>query len=81
MTSECCDFLGSRWRGFAGLAQVQAALRDHEGHPQSICRHPNDDPRTGFWQSVFSAIIAPEKGRMLLTRGTPCDREYEVYQI
>lgn len=68
---------GSEWP----LSQVQSALRDHDGHPQSICRHPNDDPRTGFWQSVFSVIIAPESRQMLLTRGTPCDREYEVYRM
>lgn len=61
------------------LARVQAALRDHDGHPRSICRHPNDDPAHGHWCTVFSVIIEPSARRMLLTRGTPCNREYEVY--
>lgn len=63
------------------LDQVKMALRDHDAYPRSICRHANDDPNTGFWQTVFSAIIAPEAGEMLLTRGTPCDREYETYRL
>lgn len=63
------------------LTQVQAALCDHEAHPRSICRHPNDDPGTGFWVTVFSAIMAPEAGEMHLTRGTPCDRPYEIYRL
>ncbi|MDB5385819.1 MAG: Peptidase [Planctomycetaceae bacterium] len=66
---------GSAW----SLGQVQAALRDHDAYPRSICRHANDDLNTGFWQTVFSVIIAPEAHKMLMTRGTPCDREYEVY--
>lgn len=68
---------GSDWT----LSQVQAALRDHDGHPYSLCRHPNDDPKTGFWQTTFSAIIAPEVREMHLTQGTPCDRQYEVYRM
>jgi len=63
------------------VAALQTILRDHESHPRSICRHANSDPGTGFWQTVFSVIIEPEAGRMHLTRGTPCDRAYEVYSI
>ncbi|MDX1968925.1 MAG: C45 family peptidase [Planctomycetaceae bacterium] len=63
------------------VAALQTILRDHHAHPRSICRHANTDPGTGFWQTVFSAIIEPEAGRMHLTRGTPCDRAYEVYAL
>lgn len=63
------------------LQQIKAALRDHEGHPRSICRHPNDDPETGFWATVFSVIIEPAARRMHVTRGTPCDRPYEIYSM
>ncbi len=68
---------GTDW----SLSQLQAALRDHDAHPRSICRHPNDDPNTGFWETVFSVIIAPEAREMHVTRGTPCDRPYEVYRM
>jgi isopenicillin-N N-acyltransferase-like protein len=64
-----------------GVDRVKAALRDHENHPRSICRHNNDDPATGFWQTVFSVIIEPNARRMHVTRGTPCDHPYEVYEL
>jgi isopenicillin-N N-acyltransferase-like protein len=63
------------------IAEIQAALRDHQGHPRSICRHQNDDAAHGMWQTVWSVIIEPSEGRMHIARGTPCDREYEVYPL
>jgi isopenicillin-N N-acyltransferase-like protein len=63
------------------LAALKTALRDHENHPYSICRHTNSHPRYGFWQTVFSVILDPEKREMHVARGTPCDREYEVYRM
>ncbi|MFP6768273.1 MAG: C45 family peptidase [Planctomycetaceae bacterium] len=60
---------------------IKAALRDHDGHPYSICRHPNPDPETGFWTTVFSVIIEPSARKMHVSRGTPCDRSYEVYEM
>lgn len=71
--------MGGAARG--DVARVQAALRDHDGHPRSICRHANDDPAHGHWRTVFSVIIEPAARRMLLTRGTPCDREYQLYEM
>ncbi|HIF33602.1 MAG: C45 family peptidase [Pirellulaceae bacterium] len=63
------------------LATLKAALRDHQDYPKSICRHANDHPHNGFWETVFSVILDPEKGEMHVARGTPCDREYEVYAL
>lgn len=61
--------------------RLQEILRNHEDHPRSICRHPNDDVGTGHWQTVFSVIIEPETRRMHLARGTPCAHPYEVYEL
>jgi isopenicillin-N N-acyltransferase-like protein len=63
------------------LSEIEAALRDHADYPRSICRHVNDDPDTGFWQTVFSVIIEPESRRMLVSRGTPCDHVYEECRL
>lgn len=63
------------------LAGLQAALRDHDGYPRSICRHTNPDLPHGFWQTVFSVIIEPEKAQMHITRGTPCSQSYETYRM
>ncbi len=63
------------------LEEVKKLLRDHEGYPRSICRHTNDDPKTGFWETVFSVIIEPQSRRMHVSRGTPCQHPYEMYAL
>ena len=63
------------------LEEVKQALRDHDGHPHSICRHKNDDPKTGFWETTFSVIIEPAARRMHVSRGTPCQNPYEIYEL
>lgn len=63
------------------VAQAKVALRDHDNHPRSICRHANDHPETGFWVSVFSVVIEAAAGRMHASRGNPCQNDYEIYQL
>ena len=63
------------------LDDLKRLLSDHDGFPRSICRHPNDDPETGFWRSVVSMILEPSEGRMHLSRGNPCERPFEVYAL
>lgn len=75
------DKLLSAAGGPLNLAAVKTSLKDHEGHPRSICRHPNDDPQTGYWQTVFSVIIEPDQQRMHISRGTPCEHPYETYEL
>lgn len=65
----------------AHLEELKQLLRDHEGYPRSICRHPNEDPKTGFWETVFSVIIDPGKRQMHVSRGKPCQTPYEVYSM
>lgn len=64
-----------------GVAEIKTALCDHQDYPRSICRHLNDDPDHGYWQTVFSVIIEPERQRMHVSRGTPCSKSYGVYQL
>ncbi|GAB4151938.1 MAG: hypothetical protein Tsb009_27530 [Planctomycetaceae bacterium] len=73
------DQLLTELTGEISIDQIERALRDHNDKPRSICRHTNDDPETGFWQTVFSVVMEPRKGRMDITRGTPCDHPYESY--
>ena len=60
---------------------LQDMLRDHDGHPTSICRHANDHPDNGFWTSVFSVIIEADAGVMHVSRGNPCTSPYEAYTL
>ncbi|MBM80805.1 MAG: peptidase C45 [Planctomycetaceae bacterium] len=63
------------------INDLKRALSDHQDHPLSICRHANDHPETGFWQTVFSVIIEPDAQQMHVTRGTPCNHPFEVYKL
>jgi isopenicillin-N N-acyltransferase-like protein len=63
------------------VSRIQQALRDHQGYPRSICRHANDDPVTGFWQTVFSVVIEPQASMMHISRGMPCAHPYETYRL
>lgn len=63
------------------VEDLKAVLCDHQNHPRSICRHRNDDPVYGHWQSVFSVILEPVSRKMHVSRGNPCERPYEVYHL
>lgn len=63
------------------LERMREALRDHDNHPHSICRHANDHPETGFWVSVFSVLVEADQGRMHISRGNPCENAYETYSL
>jgi len=63
------------------VPMLQDMLRDHDGHPTSICRHANDHPGNGFWTSVFSVVIEADAGTMHVSRGNPCSCPYETYTL
>jgi isopenicillin-N N-acyltransferase-like protein len=63
------------------LEQLQSVLSDHDEYPTSICRHPNEDPTTGYCRSVFSVIMEVDEGRMHVSRGNPCDTPYQTYRL
>jgi isopenicillin-N N-acyltransferase-like protein len=67
--------------GSVAVDDVKAILSDHDNHPTSICRHPNDNPKSGSDRSVISMIVEPDAGRMHVTNGNPCDNPYEVYEL
>ena len=64
-----------------GIAEMKQYLADHDGHPKSICRHPNDHPENGFWTTVFSVIVDVEAGQLHVSRGNPCESDFEIYQL
>ncbi|MCA9175063.1 MAG: peptidase C45 [Planctomycetales bacterium] len=67
--------------GADAVERIKAVLRDHDDYPRSICRHANDDADFGFWETVFALIIEPSERRMHVTRGTPCNHEFETYWL
>ncbi|MBU2469475.1 MAG: peptidase C45, partial [Proteobacteria bacterium] len=58
------------------------ALTDHEGHPNSICRHPDPAVPLGLRaESLGSMIMLPSQGAMLVAGGNPCTHEYVRYEV
>jgi isopenicillin-N N-acyltransferase-like protein len=57
-------------------------LRDHDGHPNSVCRHPDEEvPVDQRVLTVCAVIMEPGSGRMWITEGPPCEAEFEEYQL
>ncbi len=57
-------------------------LMDHQGHPNSICRHPDPAVPPGLQAvSLGSFIMLPAQGAMLIAAGNPCTHEYVRYEV
>jgi isopenicillin-N N-acyltransferase-like protein len=63
------------------IQQVQLVLADHENYPRSICRHQNADAQHGFWSTVFSIVMDPTAREMYVSRGNPCEHQFELYKL
>jgi isopenicillin-N N-acyltransferase-like protein len=66
-------------RGDLVFDSIKDVLKDHFGHPESICRHrderlhPNEQ-----WETLTSMIIDLTEDKMLYTAGPPCSYPYET---
>lgn len=57
---------------------VQAALRDHTGHPKSVCRHEDErDTAEQRTASIASIVIDLGARTMYVASGPPCCHEYQ----
>lgn len=71
-----------RGRGPLGLADVQAALRDHEGHPYSICFHVDPaEPPEEYYESVISAVVDLHERALYVSDGPPCSNPYVRHSL
>jgi isopenicillin-N N-acyltransferase like protein len=58
------------------VEDIQQALRDHAGHPRSICRHP-DAEKDGS-ASIASIVIDLGAKLMHVASGPPCENAYQT---
>jgi isopenicillin-N N-acyltransferase-like protein len=64
------------------LADVEAALRDHDNFPDSVCRHENpDDPPEERYISVTSVVMDLHERSLQLTDGPACEHLYTSYSL
>lgn len=64
------------------LENLQSFLRDHEGRPTSLCRHPELElPEERRYVTVVSVLMDLHARRMLVSDGNPCETEYEEFSL
>ena len=61
---------------------MMGILSDHEGHPNSICRHadPGKPPELAS-ASRASFVMVPAEGLLYIAAGAPCDYEFMEYRL
>ncbi|MFH1609254.1 MAG: C45 family peptidase [Candidatus Bipolaricaulota bacterium] len=58
-------------------AETQDALRDHLGHPDSVCRHPSPVfPKHANYATALSVVMDLHARRVGYTAGPPCRSPY-----
>jgi isopenicillin-N N-acyltransferase-like protein len=61
---------------------LEAALRDHEGYPYSVCFHIDPaEPPEEYYESVTSVIMDLNLLTLALSDGPPCQAEYVTYSL
>ena len=73
------DKLLRQYKGKIDINVVKSVLRDHADYPDAICRHtdPKDDPGLAHC-TVFSIIMDLSAQQMYVTKGAPCESEYQL---
>jgi len=73
---------GAAARGPISAGTMQAVLQDHEGHPESVCRHPNPAlPEAERYQTGVSILMDLHAGCMQVAAGPPCTFSYRKYCV
>ena len=58
---------------------MRSIISDHEGAPDSICRHPAPDADGS--KTVFWCVADVTDGRITFGRGNPCDSQAQTYEF
>lgn len=70
--------------GSLSVDDLKQALSDHAGYPAAICRHAQDSTGTDFVTAgvtVAGIIAEPERGRLHVAAGNPCQAEFSTYSL
>ncbi len=65
-----------------GEEELRRLLRDHDGQPKSLCRHPDTNlPEAQRYQTVVSVVMDLNDRRLMVADGPPCITEYEGFSL
>lgn len=74
------QFLGARPRPL-GVADLQAALRDHFGYPAAVCRHRTRQADGTEIETVASVVMDLTEGCLWLAPGPVCEHSYQAFTL
>lgn len=78
------QLLEEKVRGVGKLtvSTAQSMLKDHQGRPESVCRHPNPGfPEDERYKTVVSVVMDLYGRKMWATMGSPCSNEYQSLRL
>lgn len=68
--------------GKLNMVKAETMLRDHDGRPESVCRHPNSKfPEDERYQSVVSVVMDLYTTQLRATMGSPCKNYYQTLRL
>jgi len=68
--------------GKLSMTKAEKMLRDHDGRPESVCRHENKSfPEDERYRTVVSVVMDLYTGQLQTTLGSPCEREYLTLRL
>ncbi len=71
-----------RGRRRLDIRLAQSMLRDHDGNPESVCRHSNPGfPEDERYETVVSVVMDLYSRTLWATIGNPCEEEYQTLKL
>ncbi len=68
--------------GKMSMTKAEEMLTDHDGKPESVCRHENlTFPTDERYRTVVSIVMDLYTGQLQTTLGSPCEREYQTLRL
>jgi isopenicillin-N N-acyltransferase-like protein len=68
--------------GKISMMKAEKMLRDHDGKPESVCRHENHSfPVDERYRTVVSVVMDLYTGQLQTTLGSPCEEEYQTLRL
>ena len=76
-----CGRLLREHAGPLAVNDILEHLRNHEGHPNSVCRHPDPERGDDSYKTVTSVVMDLHAKKMWISDGPPCENEYQLHAL
>jgi len=68
--------------GKISMIKAEQMLKDHDGKPESVCRHENRTfPADERYRTVVSVVMDLYTRQLRAILGSPCEREYQTLRL